>query len=125
RFKCDWSSDVCSSDLDSSRGWIKRQLWRTEELARWGTWTHLRQVWLVRVLARKGKDGPERVLEDRLYATNLVRGRLKPEQILDLVRAHWRIENNCFGRLDIEWQADHGRWVRRSNGLPVVGLLRL
>jgi len=112
-------------ESDSSRGWIKRQLWRTEELARWGTWTHLRQVWLVRVLARKGKDGPERVLEDRLYATNLVRGRLKPEQILDLVRAHWRIENNCFGRLDIEWQEDHGRWVRRSNGLPVVSLLRL
>lgn len=112
-------------ESDSSRGWIKRQLWRTEELAGWGNWTHLRQVWLVRVLARKGKDGPERVLEDRLYATNLVRGRLKSEHILDLVRAHWRIENNCFGRLDIEWQEDHGRWVRRGNGLPVVSLLRL
>lgn len=112
-------------ESDSSRGWIKRQLWRTEELAGWGAWTHLRQVWLVRVLARKGKGSPERVLEDRLYATNLVRGRLKPEHILDLVRAHWRIENNCFGRLDIEWQEDHGRWVRRHNGLPVVSLLRL
>jgi len=64
----------------------------------------------VRVLARNGKDGSEHVLEDRLYATNLVRGRLKPEHILDLVRAHWRIENNCFGRLDIEWKEDHGYW---------------
>ncbi|MFZ1957608.1 MAG: transposase, partial [Methanoregula sp.] len=38
----DWESD-------SSRGWIKRQLWRTSEMAGWGTWSHLRQVWLVRV----------------------------------------------------------------------------
>jgi hypothetical protein len=112
-------------ESDSSRGWIKRQLWLTEELAGWGNWTHLRQVWLVRVLARDGKHGPERILEDRLYGTNLVRGRLKPKHILDLVRAHWRIENNCFGRLDIEWKEDHGHWVRRQNGLPVVSLLRL
>jgi hypothetical protein len=114
-----------SWESDSSRGWIKRQLWRTEELASWGSWTHLRQVWHVRVLARQGKDGPERILEDRIYATNLTRGRLKSDDILALVRAHWRIENNCFGRLDIEWQEDHGRWVRRKNGLPVVSLLRL
>lgn len=112
-------------ESDSSRGWIKRQLWRSEELASWGSWTHLRQVWLVRVLARQGKDGPVRILENRIYATNLVRGRLQSEHILALVRAHWRIENNCFGRLDIEWQEDHGRWVRRGNGLPVVSLLRL
>jgi hypothetical protein len=39
-----------------------------------------------------------------------------------LVRAHGRIENNCFGRLDIEWQEDHGRWVHRGNGLsPRLG----
>jgi len=44
---------------------------------------------------------------------------------LALVRAHWRIENNCFGRLDIEWQEDHGRWVHRGNGLPVVSILRI
>jgi predicted transposase YbfD/YdcC len=110
---------------DSSRGWIKRQLWRSDDMAHWGHWSHLRQLWLVRVVARDPRTGCERVLEDRLYATNLVRGRLAPQRILDLVRAHWRIENNCFGRLDIEWQEDHGRWVRRGNGLPVVGLLRL
>jgi hypothetical protein len=114
-----------SWESDSSRGWIKRQLWRTQDLAGWGTWSHLRQVWLVRVLVRKSKDGPEQILEDRLYATNLVPGRLKPEHIVDLVRAHWRIENNCFGRLDIEWKEDHGHWVRRQNGLPVSSLLRL
>jgi hypothetical protein len=114
----DWESD-------SSRGWIKRQLWRTSEMAGWGTWSHLRQVWLVRVLARANREAPETVLEERFYATNLPTGRLGGDAILNLVRAHWRIENNCFGRLDIEWQEDHGRWVHRGNGLPVVSLLRI
>ncbi len=114
----DWESD-------SSRGWIKRQLWRTSEMAGWGTWSHLRQVWLVRVLVRANREAPERVLEERFYATNLPTGRLSGDAILRLVRAHWRIENNCFGRLDIEWQEDHGRWVHRGNGLPVVSLLRI
>jgi hypothetical protein len=114
----DWESD-------SSRGWIKRQLWRTSEMAGWGTWSHLRQVWLVRVLARANREAPETVLEERFYATNLPTGRLGGDAILALVRAHWRIENNCFGRLDIEWQEDHGRWVHRGNGLPVVSLLRI
>jgi len=114
----DWESD-------SSRGWIRRQLWRTDEMAGWGKWAHLRQVVLVRVLARHGKNGPERVLEDRYYVTNLARGRLRGEQLLKLVRAHWRIENNLHGALDIQWQEDHGLWVKRGNGLPVTALLRV
>ena len=82
----DWESD-------SSRGWIRRQLWRTEEMANWGKWSHLRQVVLVRVLAREGKDGPVRMLEERYHVTNLVRGRLDGAQLLRLDRAHWRIES--------------------------------
>jgi hypothetical protein len=111
-------------ERDSSRGWIRRQLWRTDELAGWGAWSHLRQVVLVRVLARQGKDGPIRILEERYYVTNLVRGRLDGMQMLRLVRAHWRIENDLHGSLDVQWQEDHGRWVRRGNGLPVSALVR-
>jgi hypothetical protein len=112
-------------ECDSSRGWIRRQLWRTGEMAQWDKWTHLRQVVLVRVLARDGKDGPERVIEERYYLTNLVRGRLDGHDMLRLVRAHWRIENDLHGSLDIQWQEDHGRWVQRKNGLPVCALLRV
>ena len=106
----------------------QRVLWAKAnscEMAGWGTWSHLRQVWLVRVLVRANREAPETVLEERFYATNLPAGRLGGDAILALVRAHWRIENNCFGRLDIEWQEDHGRWVHRGNGLPVVSLLRI
>jgi hypothetical protein len=114
----DWESD-------SSRGWVRRQLWRTDEMAGWNGWSHLRQVVLVRVVARDGRDGAERILEDHYYLTNLVRGRLDGEQLLRLTRAHWRIENDLHGSLDIQWQEDHGRWVRRGRGLPVSSLLRL
>jgi Transposase DDE domain len=111
-------------ECDSSRGWIRRQLWRTNEMAGWGKWTHLRQVVLVRVLVRDERDGAERVLENRYYVTNLVHGRLDGHVMLRLVRAHWRIENDLHGALDIQWQEDHGRWVQRGNGLPVTTLLR-
>jgi hypothetical protein len=77
----DWKSD-------SSRGWIKRQLWRTSEMAGWGAWSHLRQVWLVPVLVRANREAPERVIEERFYATNLPTGRLSSDAILRLVRAH-------------------------------------
>ena len=45
--------------------------------------------------------------------------------MLRLARAHWRIENNLHGTLDIQWQEDHGRWVQRGNGLAVSSLLRV
>jgi Transposase DDE domain len=119
-------------EQDSSRGWICYQLWRTDEMAGWGKWSHLRQVVLVRVLQAPGplhgkrvKEGPVRILEERLYVTNLVRGRLDGAQLLRLTRAHWRIENNLHGTLDIQMQEDHGRWVRRGNGLAVSALLRV
>jgi predicted transposase YbfD/YdcC len=111
-------------EQDSSRGWIRRQLWRSTEMAGWGKWSHLRQVVLLRVLARQ-PDGTERVLEDRYYVTNLVYGRLDGAQLIRLARAHWRIENDLHGALDIQWQEDHSRWVQRKNGLIVSSLLRV
>ena len=118
-FETPWHSD-------SSRGVICQQFFRTVEMAGWGAWSHLRQVWMVRTLARPSFKalGPARIVEDRLYVTNLVVGRLSAEHCLALVRAHWRIENELHGRLDIEWQEDAGRWVRRGNGLLVCALLR-
>jgi hypothetical protein len=119
-------------ELDSSRGWIRRELWRTGKIAGWTNWTHLRQVVLIRVWQAPGcpygkapVQGPPRILEERLHVTNLVPGRLNGEQLLALDRAHWRIENNLHGTLDIQWQEDHGRWVQRGHGLPVSALLRV
>lgn len=134
---------------DSSRGWIKRQLWTSTELAGWPGWEHLRQLWLVRVLGCDGKDGPVRVIEERLYVTNLpVAHRVRGNVNLTLVRAPVRatrpcrrrplrelslslvlavartIENELHGTLDIQLREDDGNWVRRGYGLINTGLLR-
>lgn len=115
-------------ELDSTRGWIRRRLWRTTELQGWGRWTHLRQVVLIQIVQAAGDPrrhhGPERILEEHFFLTNLVQGRLNGEQLIALMRAHWRIENDLHGSLDIQWKEDQGMWVRRDKGLPVVGLLR-
>ena len=111
-------------ECDSSRGWIKRQLWTSTELGGWPGWEHLRQLWLVRVLVRDDDDRVE-VLEQRLYATNLTTGhRTRAEHILSMVRAHWRIENDLHGTLDIELREDDSGWVRRGYALMNTGLLR-
>ena len=52
-------------------------------------------------------------------------GRLNAPALLDVVRAHWRIENNLHGSLDIHFKEDLGLWVHRGQGLPVMGLLRM
>jgi hypothetical protein len=112
-------------ECDSSRGWIKRQLWTSTELAGWPGWEHLRQLWLVRVLVLHPEDERIEVLEERLYATNLTTGhRIRDQHILHLVRAHWRIENELHGTLDIELREDDSGWVRRGYGLMNTGLLR-
>ena len=112
-------------ECDSSRGWIKRELWTSTELAGWPGWEHLQQVWLVRVWAKPRRDGPVELLEDRLYATNLRQShRIRGPRILTLVRAHWRVENNLHGTLDIQLREDEPGWVRRGYGLLNTGLLR-
>jgi hypothetical protein len=103
---------------------VQRRLWRTTEIAGWLEWSHLRQVWLVRKV-RKDKDGSEHVVEDRYFVTNLPTGRLQPMHILELVRRHWAVENDCFWTADTQWEEDAGRWVRKGNGLMVCSLLRM
>lgn len=102
---------------------IKRQLWRSTELAGWKGWSHLRQVWLVRQ-STMHPDG-RLTLEDHYRVTNLPRGRLTGLQILDVVRAHWGIENVLNWTTDTQWGEDQRAWSYQDNALLVLGLLRL
>ena len=82
-------------------------------------------MWLVRVWRKRTKDAPVEHLEDRIYATNLLENhRIRGKHILALIRAHWRIENELHGTLDLELREDDGGWVRRGYGLINTGLLR-
>ena len=103
---------------------VQRRFWRTRDMAGWLDWSHLRQVWLVRYVEQED-GGPEVVTDERFFATNLAVGRLTPDHCLEVVRRHWRIENDCYGTLDIQWKEDAGHWTRKGNGLLVCSLLRM
>lgn len=121
-------------EADSSRGWVKRQLWISTELAGWPGWEHLRQVWLVRVWRKRTRDGEIEHIEDRIYATNLpVSHKLRGKHALTLIRGHWRIDNELHGTLargagcprnEVQMREDDPWWVRRGCGLINMGLMR-
>lgn len=115
----------CVSEFVKEGGFfVQCRLWRTREMRGWNGWDHLRQVWLVRKVRVKD-DGREEVVEDRFFAVSVPVNRLKPWEILEVVRRHWRIENECYWTLDTQWKEDSGLWVRKGNGLIVCGILRM
>jgi hypothetical protein len=102
---------------------IRRRLYRTDEIAGYHGWEHLKQVWRVEQDRRKPDGAVEKT--ERLFLTSLHRGRLTPEQILRVIRGHWGIENDCFGSLDLQWDEDGRPWCTKGSALEVLGLLRL
>lgn len=102
---------------------VRRSLYRTDEMAGWNGWDHLRHVWLVR---QETRDGDGRItVEDRYFLTSVRKGRLTPSQILLVVRGHWGIENDCFGTLDLQWREDDRPFCTQGHAVEVLGLLRL
>jgi hypothetical protein len=106
---------------------IRRLLWRTAEMAgienSVGQWTHLRQTWLVRQ-ETEHPDGAVKV-EDRYFVTSALWNYFKPAQILGLVRNHWRVENDCFNSLDVQWREDFGIWCTKGDAVLGLSLLRV
>lgn len=106
---------------------IRRKLWRTAEMAGFansvGTWTHLRQTWLVR--QETEHPNGEVAVEDRCFITSALWNYFKPEQILGLVRNHWRVENDCFNSLDVQWREDSAPWCTQGNAILGLSLLRV
>jgi predicted transposase YbfD/YdcC len=116
---------ACSREWEPSQGdQIRSHLYRTTAMAAYLDWSHLQQVWRVEKEIRQGKTGHvER--ENRDYLTNLHRGRLKSEQILAVVRAHWGIENHGHWTMDVIWDEDSKVWCGQGVGIQVLGLWRL
>jgi hypothetical protein len=101
---------------------VYRRLYRTDTIAGYHGWTHLRQAWLVEQTTTSD-DGRSEV-ERRYFVTNLHRGRLTPAQVLTLIRAHWRIEA-AFWALDVPWREDQLPWCTIGPATEVLGLMRL
>jgi len=103
---------------------VRYHLYRTTEMAGYLDWDHLKQVWRV----EKERVHTQRrtvARENRYYVTNLHLGRLAAAQILQVLRGHWAIENNCNWTLDVIWDEDTKVWCGKGLALQALGLLRL
>lgn len=102
---------------------VQRRLFRTEDLAGFDDWAHLRQGWLVQTVVRH-LDGREEVVMERWFITNLPWNTLSPRQLLHVVRGHWAIENDCNWVLDVVWREDTTAWATNAKAIPTHAPLR-
>ncbi len=114
----------CAETSERYRGkTVHRRLYRTAEIAGYHGWDHLRQLWLVE---QDTVDDNERYQkEQRFFLTNLPVGRLSSAQILTLIRRHWRIEDDCFWSLDMQWHEDALPWCTVGPAVEILGLMRM
>ncbi|MBZ5631129.1 MAG: ISAs1 family transposase [Acidobacteriia bacterium] len=103
---------------------IKRRFFRTDEIAGYHGWTHLRQAWRLEQ-ETVSADGKQSEREQRYFLTNLPRGRLSPAQCMELIRRHWGVENDCFWTLDTQWSEDHVPWCSSGRAVEVLSWFRL
>jgi hypothetical protein len=114
----------CAETSERYRGTtVHRRLYRTTEIAGYHGWEHLRQLWLVE--QDTVDDGGNHQKEKRFFLTNLHVGRLSSAQILTLIRMHWRIEDNCFWSLDMQWKEDTLPWCTVGPAVEILGLMRM
>lgn len=102
---------------------IQRRLFVTNEMAGYHDWQHLRQVWRVEQVSESSNGKVER--EERYFLSSLSKGKLSADQILLVVRGHWRVENDCFWSLDMQWNEDSAPWCTTGRATEILGLIRL
>lgn len=114
----------CAETSERYRGkTVHRRLYRSAEIAGYHDWQHLRQLWLVEQDTVDDQGGHQ--TEQRFFLTNLHVGRLSSGQILGLVRMHWRIEDDCFWSLDVQWKEDDLPWCTVGPAVEILGLMRM
>jgi hypothetical protein len=114
----------CAESSERYRGkTVHRRLYRTAEIAGYHGWKHLRQVWLVE--QDTVDDNGSHQKDQRFFLTNLHVGRLSSAQVLTLIRMHWRIEDDCFWSLDMQWHEDALPWCTVGPAVEILGLMRI
>lgn len=115
---------LAHSPWEPSKGHkVRRQLYRTVELAGYPGWESVRQGWLVRA-EHQWAEGRHQV-EDRYFITNVTVGRLTPAQILTVVRGPWGIENDSNWTLDQIYREDDTPLCTQETATLSLGVLRL
>lgn len=102
---------------------VRRRLWRTTRLDGWLGWKNLRQAVVLEQTTRD-KDGNDTV-ELRYFVTNGTTGMLSPAKLLQLIRGHWAIENDCNWTFDTQFGEDDRRWCTENMAILALGALRM
>ena len=104
---------------------VTRRLYRTQEMAGYLNWRHLRTVLRVESSKREIETGREVEHENRYFICSLEGNELRDEQWLYLVRQHWAVENQCHNTWDTAFEEDDRPWiVYDPQRALVVALLR-
>jgi hypothetical protein len=86
-------------------------------------WSHTKTF--LRVRSETYENGQLTRSEDRYFNTSVERDELTDEQWLALIRAHWRVENNCHWTYDAIFEEDNHPWIEMDpQGALAVLLLR-
>ncbi len=86
-------------------------------------WTHARTF--LRIDSEKVRDGVVVESETRMSVSSMEPSRLTPKQWMQLVRAHWGVENNNHHTLDTAFAEDDRPWIEAdANGMLAVLVLR-
>ena len=110
-------------DVESNERTVTRRLYRTDEMAGFLNWAHLRTVLRVESVTEEG--GRITAQESRYFLSSLPMDVLSPRQWLLVVRSHWAVENNCHNTWDTVFEEDDHPWIRKDpQGMVVVMLLR-
>ena len=102
---------------------VRRELYRSTDIAGWPEWESARQVWRVKQTTRE--DNGKTTVENRYFITNLPKDRLTSREILELVRLHWGVENGCHWTLDMVLGEDDNVWCTKNKALRMLSWIRL
>ena len=102
---------------------IRRELFRSGEIQGWPNWESARQVWRMKQTTKHASGTV--TVENRYFVTSLPWDRLTAQEILNLVRLHWGVENGCHWTLDVVLGEDERPWCTKGRALRMLSWLRL
>lgn len=86
-------------------------------------WTGIQQVFcLERTVTRRGRQGTTTTVEQVYGFTSLPASRSSPQQLLDWVQAHWRIENRSHWRRDASLGEDRLQLSNKTAAITIATL---
>lgn len=115
-------AEAFTEDRIDNRTTVIRRVWRTTEIAKYHGWEHLRTVVRVQSEKRRGCEVVEK--HDRFFISNLPHKRFTAAQWLQVIRGHWRVENECHGVWDRFFREDDHPWLKVAHGQLIIDVLR-